>query len=87
MAADTGYRIFRRPQISFFVIGFVDSRVWDWEIVGLWVCGSVGCEFVVSWVRVLCVWVSGLEKFVGLRFCVCWRACLCLRAVCFCVVV
>jgi hypothetical protein len=40
-----GYRLFRRPQISFLcVIVFVCLGLLDCGIVGLWVCGLVGSK-------------------------------------------
>ena len=60
-----GYRLFRRPQISFlFVIVFVCLGFWDCGVVGLcvcgfvslWVCGLVFCGFVCVCVCV-CVFV------------------------------
>ena len=49
-AGSMGYRLFRRPQISFVcVIVFVSLGLCDCGIVGMWVCGlSLFCEFVCN---------------------------------------
>ena len=43
-----GYRLFRRPQVCFYVL--LCLCVWVYAIVGLW-----GCEFVGVWISVLLV--------------------------------
>ena len=66
-----GYRLFRRPQISFlFVCAFVWLGLRDCGIVELW-----GCEFVGFRVSVL--WVRG---FAGSCVCVCECVCVCVFA-------
>ena len=78
-----GYRFFRRPQIKFYLL--LCLCVWNCAVVGLW-----GCEFVCLWVSVLLA-----RGIVGLYVCVCvcvcvlafFSFCVCLRAVCFSMVV
>ena len=79
-----GYRLFRRPQISFsFVIRLVSLGLCDLGIVCVCVCVCVCVRGLVSfWVRVLCVWA---RRFVGLWaccfLCVCVFVCVCVPRV------